>query len=324
MNLKQVLCLFESLILFQPWFMEKPSSMAKDLSDMVQVLNPPERLKPGEDFRSVLAECRQWIRINEGKGFPAFLAYVRNRAQEDPHIYEIRGMIRSTGKAVEEDEKAGALKGHLTLHLAEELEQEEESMETLLKALGGLESPLKGALEEEDLPGLLSDLPGVERETYFTEERSGRVLDAWLSLYGEKVPAGNPLVTVKPRVMQYIAETWEEFFLQGQGSGLPGFTFLYPDLSVLDTEEFLKRRETVLTGSGLGEAMAAFCRDPGMGFPSPESSADGPAKAAGGLKWTFVYLPPGGKGRFPGRYEFMKGLSGKIVGLVQDAAPNEQ
>jgi hypothetical protein len=323
-NLKKVLSVFDRVILFQPWFMEKAPSMAEDSPDMVKILNPPERLKPKENFKSLLAEYRQWIKVNDDRGFPAFLAYAQDRFQEELHIYELRGMIRNMGKTVEEDEITGVLKWHLILHLAEELEEEQQSTETLLSTMGGLDSPLKGVLEDEDVPGLLNDLPGLERETLFTDERLAQVLGAWVSLYGEKVPDRGPLVTIKPQVMHYLAETWEEFVIKGQGPGLPRFTFKSPDLSFLEGDEFLKRREKVLVGAGLRQAVADFCHDPGMGFPRPESPADEAARATGGLEWTFVYLPPNGKGKFPRRWEFMNGLSGKIIGLVQDGARNER
>jgi hypothetical protein len=322
-NLKKVLSLFEMVVLFQPWFAEKAPSMAEDSPDMVKIVNPPERLKPKEDFRNLLAEYRQWVRVNNERGFPAFLAYAQDRFREELPIYEIRGMIRNTGKTVEEDEIARVLKWHLLLHLAEELEEEQQSTETLLRAIGGLDSPLKGVLEEEDVSGSLSDFPGLERETLFTDERLAQILDAWVSLYGEKVPGRGPLVTVKPQVMRYLAETWGEFVLKGQGAGLPGFTFKSPDLSTLERNEFLKRREKVFAVAGMRQAVADFCHDPGMSFPHPEVPADEAARATGGLEWTFVYLPPTGEGKFPRRCEFMNGFSGKIIGLVQDAARNE-
>jgi hypothetical protein len=322
-NLKKVLSLFERVLLFQPWFMEKAPSLAEDLPDIVQVLNPPERLKPGEDFRSLLSEYRQWIRLNKGKGFPAFLAYGEDRFQ-DPRVYEIRGMIRNMGKSAGEEEKAKALQWHLTLHLTEELEEAQEGAEALFKAAGQLDSPLKGAIEEEDLPGLLSDVPGMERESFFTEERLAQILEAWVCLHGENVPDRGPLVTLSPQVLQYLKEIWEEAALESQGSSLPEWTFHSPDLSASERDDFRRRRETALTGTGLKQAVADFCHDPGRGFPQHESAAEEPEKATGSLQWTLVYLLPAGKDKFPGKYRFMQHLSGKIIGLVQDAARNER
>jgi hypothetical protein len=319
-NLKKVLSLFERVNLFQPWFMEKLPSMARESPGMVQVTNPPERLKPARDFRTLLAEYRQWIRVNDERGFPALLAYAQDRFQEEPRVYEIRGMIRNMGKTVEEDEKARVLRWHLTLHLAEALEEEQESTKSLLRAVGVLDSPLKGALEDEDIPGLLSDVPGLEGETFFSEERLALVLDAWVSLYGEQIPGRGPLVTIKPQVMQFLKEIWEEFVFEGRATGLPVYNFLSPDLSTFDSDEFLKGRDAVLTGTGLRQAVADFCHDPGTGFPHPACPAGDAARATGALDWTFVYLPAHGEKRLPGKYQFMKCLSGKVIGLMQDAA----
>jgi hypothetical protein len=322
-NLKKVLSLFERVMLFQPWFMDAVAFMGKYSPHMIQVLNPPERLKPGEEFRSLLNEYRQWIRINDDRGFPAFWAYTRDRVQ-DPRIDEIRGMIRNPGKPVEKDEKAGALQWHLTLHLAEELEEQQESMETLLRAVGGLDSPLKGALEDQDIPGLLRDMPDLEGETFFTEERLAVILDAWVSLYGEQIPGGWPLVTLKPQVLKYVRETWEEFALEDRGTGLPGFTFLSPDLSNLEMEDLPQRREAVFNGTELRQAVAGFCHDPGKISPNLKSPVDKPARVATDLQWTFLYLPPHGGKKLPRKYQFMKGFSGRVIGLVQETARHGQ
>ena len=212
-NLKKVLSLFEKAILFQPWFMEKAPSFGGDSPQRVQVLNPPERLKPGEHFRTLLAEYRQWVEGNQGTGLPAFLAFARERFQ-NPAVYEIRGMIRTMGKPVEEGRTSEALQCHLTLHLAEELEEEQRSAQALLHAASRLDSPLKGAIEGEDAPGLLGGVTGFERESFFTEDRLAQIIDAWFCLYGEKVPDRVPLITLEPQVMQYLRETWEEFALE--------------------------------------------------------------------------------------------------------------
>lgn len=317
-KLKKVLSLMESVILFQPWFMDGAAFLAKYAPSMVKVLNPPEGMKPGGDFRNLLAEYRQWIRVNDDRGFPAFWAYARDRLEDLP-IYEIRGMIRNLGRPSEEDERSRALRWHLTLHLAKELEEEQESTASLLRAAGALDSPLKGAIEDEDIPGWLSDVPDVEGEGVFTEERLAMVLNAWFSLYGEQIPGRGPLVTLKPQVMQYLQETWEEFVLEGRESGLPGFTFLFPDLSNVEMEDLSRRREAALNNTDLRHAITGFCHDPGKGFPHLKSSAGELNRVNGDLQWTFLFLPPHGEKKLPRKYRFVESLSGKVIALVQDA-----
>ena len=317
-NLKRVLSLFDRVTLFRPWFLEGEALAEKYPSPMVQAFDPPERLKPREEFKSLLAEYRQWIRVNKGGGFPAFLAYAQDRSR-DPRIYEIRGMIRNMGNPLEQDEKSKILQWHLTLHLADELEGDQESTEALLRAVDGLGSPLKGAIEDQDMPGVLSGVPDMARETFFTEQRLTSLLDAWVSLHGEQVPGRSPLVTVNPQVMQFLKDIWEEFAFEGRGAELPEFAFRSPDLSILEMQDLLKRRENSLDGTGLREAVAGFCDDPDKGSPLHAKAGDEAARASGGLEWTFLHLRPYGEKKLPRKYRFMKGLSGKVLALVQDA-----
>jgi hypothetical protein len=124
--------------------------------------------------------------------------------------------------------------------------------------------------------------------------------------------------------MQFLKDGWEEFVLEGRVTGLPEFSFLSPDLSPLEMPDLLARRETALDGTGLREAVAGFCDDPDKGSPLLALPADEPEGTLGGLEWTFVYLLPHGEKSLPRKYRFMKGLSGKILGLVKDAGQHER
>jgi len=261
-NLKKVLSLFEKVTLFQPWFMEKTPSFAGDSPHTVQVVNPPERLKPGEHFRTLLAEYRQWVQGSRGIGLPAFLAFARERFQ-NPAVYEIRGMIRTMGKPVEEDQTAQALQCHLTLHLAEELEEEQKTAQALLHAATRLDPPLRGAIEGEDGPGLLGGAAGLERESFFTEDRLAQILDAWFCLFGEKVPDRVPLITTEPQVMQFLRETWEEFvYPEGlaedpqKAAGDLAWSFLH--LPPIPKEKLPRKRQFM---KGLSDRIIGLVRD---------------------------------------------------------------
>ncbi|MBN2033137.1 MAG: hypothetical protein JW836_07660 [Deltaproteobacteria bacterium] len=315
-NLKRVLSLFNGVLLCRLGFAEKEIFMAKYAPDMVQVLNPAEHLIPGEAFGKLLSEYRRWISVNGESGASAFFAYAQERFQGDPPVYEIRGMIRNMGKTIEQDEKAKALKRLLTLSLAEELEEEQASTQALLRAMGGLDSPLKGALEDEAPSSFLSEVTALERGTLLTEERLAQILDAWVSFYGERIPGRSPLITTEPQVFRFIAETWEEFTTEGQRLDLPGVTFRFPDISNLDRDEFLKVRETLITGSGPARVLADFFHNPEMIFSDQAVPIDDSAWRTGGVQWTFLYFVPKVEGRFPKRYAFMEALSGKIIGLV--------
>ncbi len=140
-----------------PWYMEPPEALSK-LSDdsRVTILYPPETLKPGRDFVSLLSEYRLWMKENMGK--------TPSLSTPDPQkkeaSWEIRKTIRSKEGNNSETEKDRIIRLHLILHLAGELEKENAEVEASLKHLKITGSPLREALGDEDLAkGLLDDLP---------------------------------------------------------------------------------------------------------------------------------------------------------------------
>lgn len=317
-KLKQVLSVFERVILFQPWFMEKAFSAGEEFAGMIEVLNPPERLKPAEDFKRLLAEYRQWIKLKEDRGFPASLVCAEERLEADPAIYEIRGMIRNKGRGLEVEERAKTLRWHITLHLAEEMEEEQQSAEKLLRKVSGMDSPLKGAVEG-DIPGGILEDRTLGGETLFSEKRLTQILEAWTALYEEEIEGKGPLITVQPEVMAFIVETWEEF-VGGGVQDRPAFSFSTPDPSTLGRDEFLPWRESYLAGSGLKKAILGPLERPETGFPPMRDKAAAAVPETSGLDWAFHYLPPMGEQRLPRRFGFMKKLSGKLLGLVKERA----
>ena len=203
-QLKKVLSFFEEVTLFQPWFLEKVPPLAKEWPDLIKVGKPREDFKPEETFKGVLGEYRQWMMSNYGQGHASFPAADLERLEADSPIWEIRSTIRNPGKPTREEQTREVWKWHLALHLAAEMEEEQQSAVNLLRSIAGRDSPLKGALEDEDVPGMLADLPGVEHENFFSEERSAQILEAWFALFAEKAQGDDPLVTMNPQVMKSV------------------------------------------------------------------------------------------------------------------------
>jgi hypothetical protein len=326
LELKRALSVFHEVTLFQPWLMEKPLPMATDLPGLVHVLPPSDHLRPRGNFKALLSEYRQWIRSNDERGFASFLAFAGARVEADPPSWEIRSMIRRMGQTVEGAEKEISLKWHFILHLAAETEEEQREAEKMLKSLGDLGSPLKDALEEKDLPGLLSDLQGLDTEAIFSEERLTQILEAWAGLFSEKVPKERPLITLSPQVMKYVTDTWEEFTSTWEGPRSSSLELTFPDLSALSQGEFLDKREAFLKDNTLLKAVAEFCHDPGENVSKLRKPAGcvRPPSWQGSLRLTLAYLFPPGEIRIPRRYEFMKHFSGKIIGFIEEARIDEQ
>jgi hypothetical protein len=316
-NLKQVLSFFEKAILFQPWFLEKVPPMAKEWPDLIEVANPREDFRPEEGFKGLLAEYKEWMRSNYEQGLVSFAPFTLDRQEVDAPTWEIRGMIRNVGKPTVGDQRAKSLKWHLALHLAEEMEEEQQSAGNLLRSMKGLDSPLRGAVEEEHVPGLLGDLS--QGMHFFSEERLAQILDAWFALFGEKVRGHDPFITTNPQVIKYVTEIWEEFVPEKEGSRPASFTLVSPDLSPLVEQAFSERREALFTDDVRRKAVADFFQDPEANFPHGRDLGNTPESESGYLRWTFVYFSHHGDRKIPKRYEFIKHLSGKIVGLVEEA-----
>jgi hypothetical protein len=206
---KVLLSYFGSVKICRPWFMDEPVPLSQ--SGAIQILHPPDDLKPSGDFKRLLTEYRGWIRTSRGKGFDAFLAFKEQRSRGEEATWEIRGELRGKQDRPDEERRRSALKWNLLLHLAREIREEGQEAEDLLKTLKGKDSPLKGVIGEEDAPGPLSDLPGRESAFILSEAGMGQVLEAWFSLFEEHWRGDEVLLTLNPGVFQHLCDTWEEW-----------------------------------------------------------------------------------------------------------------
>ena len=120
-KLKAILSFFGSVKVGQPWFTDQPVPLPD--SGAVQLLYPPENLKPSGDFRRLLAEYRGWARTNHDKGFDSFLAFKEQKLQGEEATWEIRGELRHKERQPREARRQHTLKWHLFLHLAQEIEE---------------------------------------------------------------------------------------------------------------------------------------------------------------------------------------------------------
>ena len=211
-TLKDILSFFGSVKIGQPWFMDQPVPLSHE--GVVEILRPPEDLKPSGDFKALLAEYRGWIRTSHDKGFDAFLAFKEQASHGEEATWEIRRKLRRKEDRPDEERKRNALKWNLLLHLAHEIQEQRSEAEELLKTLKGKDSPLKGVIEEEEPPGPLSDLPEGEGPLSLSEASMTQVLEAWFSLFEEHLSGDEILLILSPAVFQYLCDTWEE---RGEG-----------------------------------------------------------------------------------------------------------
>jgi len=208
-TLKGILSLFGSVKICRPWFMDEPVPFSQ--SGAVQILYPAEDLKPSGDFKKILAEYRGWIRTSHDKGFDAFLAYGEKMSHGEEATWEIRRELRRGRDIRDEDRRKNASKWNLLLHLAQEIREQRGEAEELLKTLKGKDSPLKGVIEEEGIPGPLADLPEREDSPLLPGAGMSQVLEAWFSLFKMHLSDEEILLTLSPGVFQYLCDTWEEW-----------------------------------------------------------------------------------------------------------------
>ena len=157
----KMLSLFSKITICQPWFMDGPVPGAESEGySSIHIIRPAESLKPEGDFKRLLSEYRLWIRQNRDKGYAPFLNAIREAGLSEDNPWEIRQMIRQTGKETPVSQENNALKWHLILHLAREFEENRVEAEEMLSQVKQQKSPLAQALEEDaPIKGLFEDLP---------------------------------------------------------------------------------------------------------------------------------------------------------------------
>jgi hypothetical protein len=304
-QLKKALSLFDSLDIPRPWYMEKPSFICEaEKLGMVRVLNPPETLKPAEDFKTLLSEFMTWARLHRRNGFRAFLT--ANPKDGRDTTWDIRGMVRQGRTDALDDEKNHSLGWHLLLHFAREIEKEEQSVKRMLKSLRENDSPLRGAVEDEVEASLFTDLPEFDSGLMIDDRHLSQVLQAWFSLFGEQLRDHEPLVTFSRRVMEYVSLSWQELIEQRLKVMEPAITVSVPDLSPYRLDELVEIRGGIFSDSTalhLKKAIVDFCRDPlnflaelqrvseSVGLPSVEGINHGV------MKLSLRHLAPGTKDR---------------------------
>jgi hypothetical protein len=244
---------------------QKVFSTEKEVPELVQVLKPPGDLKPAEGFRRILAEFKNWIGANPDKAYRAFLwAGGMDQGPEDT-TWAIRKALRQGRDQNGGAKPSPALKWHLVLHLAQEIEDDRQEAETLLRALREKDSPLKGTVEEEGAESLFYDLPAFGEEPIMEENRLLQVYEAWFSLFGGRLKDHELLVTTSPQVVAHVSGVWQEYVLGAEEAAETQVAFRVPDLSHLRLEDLLRLRAQALEVPVLGEvrkAILAVWEDP--------------------------------------------------------------
>ncbi|MCD6562054.1 MAG: hypothetical protein J7L16_09915 [Deltaproteobacteria bacterium] len=214
-KLKKIDTLSSRLTICHPWFMDTPIPF-RDENDFpnVNILRPSINLKPENNFRKLFTHYQTWAMQNREKDYSGFLIAFREMATEDK-AWDIREMLRKPGATAKADPKEQALKWHLMLHLAREIEenlQEVEGMFYLLKQEG---SPLRDALEDKSASkGLFDGMPKSDTNSLVGEHHLSQVIEAWLGLFGEYISDEKLLITLDQKVLDYVTGIFDDIIYQ--------------------------------------------------------------------------------------------------------------
>jgi hypothetical protein len=254
-TIKKILSFFGPLTIFQPWFMERPIFVSDpERFEAVRVVNPPENLKPGEEFKVLLAEFHTWIRHNQDKGYTEFLKATQETDLSEESTWEIRAMLRKMGGETSIPKENHSLRWHLILHLAQEVEEQRMEADSILSNLKEKDTPLKGIVEEsEEIEGMFQDLPPFESESAVDEYHIRQVLEAWFALFGGYLKGDELLITANRHVMDYITELWKELTGEKGVTSIPTFQFKIPDLSHQTLENLVKIKKEYFNDGKFGD-----------------------------------------------------------------------
>lgn len=239
--------------------MDAPDQLAeKGDFPPINVLYPPESLKPKRDFKTLLSEYQLWMKQHQDKGYAALLSFSRQTDESEETPWEIRQMIQQAGKNLSDPDEHKAFKWHLILHLAREFEESQSEADKLLDKVRHQKPPLDEALEEHSVSkNLLNDLPRFERYFSVPEHHLARLFESWLGLFGQYLTKYKLLVTFDRNVMDYLTESTHPAEV----------LFNLPDLSHLPLKD-LQEAEGQYNNGSFGKALRslikAFESQPGL------------------------------------------------------------
>lgn len=200
----------EGLKVCQPWFMESLYT-EKNGDDLpfLEILRPPEGLRPQEDFLKLLSEYRRWMNDNLKRGDKSFARYAQEQDPENSS-WAIRQMIKNRQPSSDVS-PSDVLKWHLVLHLAREHEESLEEAEELYSSIMGQPGPLSEALWE-NAPSEVSAPGSKTREPNNLPDESllPQIIEAWLGLFSSHLKDGSILITLDKRIIEHLSSHFED------------------------------------------------------------------------------------------------------------------
>jgi hypothetical protein len=232
-SLKRILGFFGPITICQPWEMAVPASMTgEDAPEDIQLLYPPERLRPEEGFKGLLHEYQSWINQNRDRNLTHFLRASHTGDSSEDHVWEIRKSLRRSGQGESLEGEDSTLKWHLILHLAREWEDSKQEADYMLRRLRSADVLLKGLTEEDEvLDSALKDLPGFEEDTYLEEKSMTQVMEAWFALFEETLRGDEFYITLSRSIWDVVVGYRNELNINNEQDQGLYVDFKIPDFS---------------------------------------------------------------------------------------------
>jgi hypothetical protein len=198
-----------SFTLCLPWHTDPPK-WATQLG--INILYPPEELRPPPFFNAVLAQFKQRLEQDRGADYLAYAASLTT--DEEPSATDLAAMIRQ-GKSIK-PAKDEALRLNLIIRLFHDTEKEKQHAEDLLADIRFSPSPLREALEE-DTGGILQDLAPSISQIPPTGSRARQIIEAWCGLFSGCLTPEDSLLTLEPWVVEAVFFIFGEEITLGKG-----------------------------------------------------------------------------------------------------------
>jgi hypothetical protein len=233
--INKIISFFGPVNIYQPWFIDDPDLKGIDL----EIIKPPDNLKPKEDVKAILSGYRNWAELNHDRSRQEILKFGKKADEDESATWEIRRLLRGAAQpAVEITEEEMTLKWHLLLHLAHEIERQNMEIMDMMNALKKKGPVLAGVLQDPgESRGILDDSPGLMPADMPDNLNTGRIVEAWFGLFNGYASGNDLLITYSNRVMDYFSSRWDDEFADNKAA-IPQYTsFRAPDFSLYEPRE---------------------------------------------------------------------------------------
>ena len=155
----KIIPLLNPMRIYIPWFMDPPL-FARDKS--IEVLYPPENMKPQKELNTVLSEYHRWAEQNHDRNYLEILKAVGDIEPLENTTWKIRQMITGSLQSYSGKSEEKTTRWHMLLHLAGELEEQRFEADNILAALKRKKPLLEGSIEKTiGVKSLFRDLPDL-------------------------------------------------------------------------------------------------------------------------------------------------------------------